>query len=280
MKTKVFIFSVICFNMILYSTVMADTILLKDGTYLVGKVIDWDAFHIIFKNRHGAFAIRKDQLVRLYISDTYEDDIKLKNKFGLQVKDEDIKIHFEAGLAGIPIGGLSREELEESISSSANNDKIFTSVSYYKTTGALADYIGSGYGLALGYKKDISDILSDIFEFRAPVIRIESEFIKFSGEEYRADDYSVYIGPEWNVNFPGGTWGNCYFFLLPGASYLRIDGSDYSGISKTMSVKLGAGYTYTSGRFSLSLLYSFLFIYDKVEPLMANGAVLSLNYRF
>ena len=67
MKIKKYIIYAACCIMLPYSSVMADTILLKDGTYLVGKVIDWDAFHIIFKNRHGAFAIRKDQLVRLYI---------------------------------------------------------------------------------------------------------------------------------------------------------------------------------------------------------------------
>jgi hypothetical protein len=279
MKTKVFIICVICFNIISFSSAIADTILLKDGTYLVGKVIDWDAFHIIFKNRHGAFAIRKDQLVRLYISETYEDDIKLKNKFGLQVKDEDIKIHFESGLAGVPIGGVNREDLEESISSPGTDNRIFTEFSSYKTAGTLANYMESGYGISAGYKKDISDILADEYIFTAPCICLQTEFARFSGDIYTTDDYSFYIGPEWTINFPGGIWGNLSFCLLTGATYLRIESSDYNGISKTVSAKLRTGYTYSSGKYSISIIYSYLFVYDRVEPLKANGINLSLSYR-
>ena len=50
----------------------ADTILLNDGTYLVGKIIEWDSRHIIFKNANGAFAIRKNQLVKLYITGSHD----------------------------------------------------------------------------------------------------------------------------------------------------------------------------------------------------------------
>ena len=262
------------------NAVFADTIELRDGTFLVGKVIEWDSYHIIFKNSHGAFAIRKDQLTRLYITDSKDEDIRLKDKLGHSIDDESIGRHYRAGSMSIPFGGIDRERLQYDIHKKRLGIDITAGGSYYFPRGDLAEKLDSGSGINLSLSRSLGWFLPDEYSFHAPLIQLEGEYLLFTGEETEIRDYSFFAGPRWNMGFPGGRWGSTWISLLGGMSVLLIEDEDYSAVSKTLSFKCGAGYEYKSGDFSAGLGVSWLYIYDRDIPLRGAGISIFGGYSF
>jgi len=258
----------------------ADTILLNDGTYLVGKVIEWDSHHIIFKNAHGAFAIRKNQLVKLYITGSQKEDIELRDKLGHTIKDEDIIRHYLAGAESVPEGGIDKTELESDIANEKTDRKLKISLSYYQTLGRLADIVPSALGITFGYTQSLSPFLSDEHAFWAPDINIEPEMVFFSGEEAEVYDFSIYAGPEWRIIYPGKMKGSLMLTTMPGATYLIIKDNNYNSTSFTYSFKASAGYEYPVKGILASVNLTYLYIYDKDIPLKGIGVTVSGSYKF
>ncbi len=266
--------------MILISALNADTILLSDGTYLVGKIVQWDAYHIIFKNSHGAFAIKKKQLVKLYITGSQLEDIELNKTLGNVIKDEDIINHYLAGMEGMPPGGIDKEDVESGIKNEDLNKKIRVFFSYYYVMGPLSGVIPSGWGGSVGYSQSINGILPEGAAFWAPLLYVESEYVLFSGENSKVDDISLYAGPRWEMKYRGGKWGSLFIQALPGFSYLMIENDDYNASSATFSIKASAGYEYKFGDVIGAFSISYLYVYDK--QILLHGAGLSLGavYKF
>lgn len=270
----------ICSPVIFYNALHADTILLNDGIYLVGKVIEWDSRHIIFKNAHGAFAIRKNQLVKLYITGSHDEDIVLRDRLGHTIKDEDIIRHYLAGAESIPEGGIDKEEIESEISSETTDSKLNLSLSYYYTLGKLADVIPSATGITLGYTQSLSPFLSDEAAFWAPDINLEPEIVYFSGEDSEVWDFSIYAGPEWRFRYSGKMKGFFTVKVMPGATYLIIEDKEYDSSSATYSLKASAGYDYPFKSFLASLNLTYIYIYDRDIPLQGIGITVSGAYKF
>ena len=270
----------ICIFLIIASGLYADTILLSDGTYLVGKVIEWDSRHIIFKNAHGAFAIRKNQLVKLYVTDSQNEDIVLRDKLGHAIKDEDIIRHYLAGAESVPEGGLDKDEIESAITSETLSRQFRVSLSYYYTLGKLSDAIPSAYGIGMGYTRSLSPFLPDEAAFWAPDINIEPEIVLFSGDDSEVRNYSCYAGPVWRFRYPGRIKSFATLQFMPGISYLIIEGADYSTTSITSSFKISAGYEFPFRDFLVSVNLSYLYIYDKEIPLQGIGVTVSGSYKF
>jgi len=258
----------------------ADTILLNDGTYLVGKIIEWDSYHIIFKNAHGAFAIRKNQLVKLYITGNQNEDILLRDKLGHTIKDEDIIRHYLAGAESVPEGGIDKEEIESEISSETTDRKLTLSLCYYYTLGKLADVIPSATGITLAYTQSLSPYLSDEAAFWAPDISIEPEIVYFSGEDSEVWDFSIYAGPEWKFRYSGLMKGFITLKVMPGATYLIIEDKEYDSSSATYSLKASAGYDYPFKSFLASFNLTYIYIYDRDIPLQGIGITVSGAYKF
>ncbi len=266
-----------CLILILPLRLSADTILLSDGTYLTGKVVKWDAYHIIFKNAHGAFAIKKKQLVKLYVTGSHLEDIELNKKLGSIMKDEDVVRHYLAGMEGMPPGGIDRKRLEKEIKTADLNGRIRIYGTFYHVMGRISDAVPSAWGLSLGYSQSISGFLPEGSALWAPLLYAEGEAVSFSGDEAEMNDFSFYAGPRWEFLVPAGTG---FLHLLPGYSYLDIESEDYETRSSTVSVKLQCGYEYSAGSFSVLAALSYLYIYDR--SVFAHGAGLSLGaiYKF
>ncbi len=262
--------------LIFVSVLKADTILLSDGTYLVGKVIRWDENHIIIKNSHGVFAIKKNQLVKLYITGSQFEDIKLHKTLGNVMKDEDIISNYLAGVEGLPPGGIDKNELESGIKNDNLSKKLRLLFSYYHVMGPLADVVPSAWGGSLGYSQPFSDSAA----FWVPKFYIEPEYILFKGDKSTVNDLSLYIGPRWDLKISGGRWGNIFLHALPGVTYLKIKDEDYNGTSSTISAKVSSGYEYPFGNFMGVLNLSYLYVYDK--RILLHGAGLSIGavYKF
>jgi hypothetical protein len=265
---------------LLSSALYADTILLKDGTYFVGKIIQWDAYHILFKNAHGVFTIRKSQLVKMYITENLHEDIELKAVLGHNISTENIITHYNSGSKGVPIGGINRSELESGMNQYELGARINLSGTYYHTIGDLAEELPSGLGISLGYTQSLVRILSDEAAFKAPSVYIESEFALFSRGSAEVKSLTLFAGPKWDFNFPGGRWGKTEFHAMPGASYLMIKDEGYNNRNQTISLKSSAGYEFHAGRFAASLNFSYLYMFDKLSPLQSAGITFSAAYKY
>jgi hypothetical protein len=283
MKTKIIYRLTLIFAVIpvLVSILYADTILLSDGTYLVGKVVEWDAYHIIFKNSHGAFAIKKKQLVKLYVTGNQLEDIELNKTLGNVMKDEDIIKHYLAGMDGMPLGGIDREDLEASLQNSKPEFKIYGFLSYYNTYGRLAEKLPSGIGFSLGYSQSLSGFFSSQSAFWLPLIFLEPEVIFFKGDLAELDDFSIYAGPRWDIKVAGGKYGIVSIQTMAGYTHLKIKDQDSEVESNTVSFKLKTGYEYpVYDNFITSIYLSYLYIHDEVVPLTGAGVSFALSYKF
>ncbi|PKL16821.1 MAG: hypothetical protein CVV49_14290 [Spirochaetae bacterium HGW-Spirochaetae-5] len=258
----------------------ADTILLSDGTYLVGKVVEWDAYHIIFKNSHGAFAIKKKQLVKLYVTGSQLEDIELNRTLGNVMKDEDIIKHYLSGMEGMPAGGYDKETVESGVTGSDLNRKFRMLFSYYRVAGLLTDVIPSAWGVSAGYSQSISGMLPDGAAFWAPLLSVESEYILFSGGSSEVLDISLYSGPRWELTLQGGRRGGVYFQTVPGFTYLQIDNEGMRSSGFTFSFKTSAGYEYSSGNYSGVVGLSYLYVYDEAASIHGLGVSMGAAYKF
>jgi len=283
MKTNIISRFMISFAVIpiFISVLYGDTILLSDGTYLVGKVVEWDAYHIIFKNAHGAFAIKKIQLTKLYVTASQQEDIELRTQLNHLIKDEDIIKHYLAGAEGLPIGGIDLNELEANLKITKPEIKIYGFLSYYNTFGRLADKVPSGIGYSLGYSQSLSGFFSAQSAFWLPLIFIEPEVIFFKGDLAELDDYSIYAGPRWDIKIAGGKYGIVSMQTMPGYTHLKIKDKDSEGESDTVSFKLKTGFEYpVYDNFIASIYFSYLYIHDEVVPLSGAGVSFALSYKF
>ena len=85
--------------LILFCTVSyADTIYLKDGSIITGKIIKNYKTHYIFANSHGIFNIKKNLIRNEYITNNFGEDINIHKKLGFKINKEKIAKEYKAGM--------------------------------------------------------------------------------------------------------------------------------------------------------------------------------------
>ncbi len=79
-----------------------DTLILKDGTVMVGKIRVKTSKSVIFKNYYGVFRVKKRLIRKAYITKKYTTDIAIHKKLGRNydvkaIKKADIRHCQQAG---------------------------------------------------------------------------------------------------------------------------------------------------------------------------------------
>jgi len=236
-----------------------DTLILKSGTLLVGKVKSSNDKSLVFKNYYGAFNVNRSDIDKLYITKTYREDIALRKRMGMDFSEEDIKRNYEAGEKKLTV----QEEAKLKVADSDRKDKdesrgggrILLEGAWLSTQGDVSDILPQGYGSFLAYEHG--------FDFRShlvPGLRVEGGYLSYSEGEASLKGFSGSFGPVWLFPVPGG---NLRFAMQPGASSLDVENGDLTASTFTFTFHSLFGYEYTFSNASLFINAHYLYLYDK-----------------
>jgi len=255
-----------------------DTLILKSGTLLVGKVKSSSDKSIFFKNYYGAFTVNRDDIDKLYITKTYKEDISLRKKMGMDFSVEDIKKNYEAGekkLTEQETEKLKAEVKEHPETPIRSGGSIFIEGGWFTSIGEVHDTIPSGYGGFAAYEQGLDFITGERY-LLMPGLRIEGGYLYYSSGDASMKGPSASLGPVWLFPVPGG---NIRVTLQPGASSLDVKNGDLSASTFTFTFNSILGYEYTFSDASIFINARYVYVYDKDVFFSSAGITAGFSYK-
>lgn len=255
-----------------------DTLILKSGTLLVGKVKSSSDKSIVFKNYYGAFTVNRDDIEKLYITKTYKEDIALRKKMGMDFSVEDIKKNYEAGekkLTAQEEKKLKTEEKPEVTVPLRSGGSIFIEGGWLSVIGDVRDTIPYGYGGFLAYEQGLDFITGGRF-LLMPGLRFEGGYLYYSSGDASMKGYTGSLGPVWLFPAPRG---NIRFSMQPGVSNLDIENGDLADSTFTFTFHSILGYEYKFTNTSIFINARYLYAYDKDLFFSSAGVTAGFSYK-
>ncbi len=257
------------------SLLLADTIILKNGTLLVGKVKRENSKIILFKNYYGEFKIPAKQIKQLFKTANYEEDIEIRKKMGKDFDENEIRKNYEAGLKDIKNQKEDEKKPEKPL---WGGGKIFLTGIFNYIFGDLNGSIPYGYGGFLAYDQG-PDLLTGGRRLPwIPGMRIEGGYLYFNKGDESLSSITISAGPLWQFFLNDGKWGIIGFSVQPGISLLTIKNINETADSNTFTLHSTLGYEYPFGRISLIVQARYMYIFDK--DVLFNSAGVSAGVAF
>ena len=240
-----------------------DTVILKDGTLLVGKVRSETADALVFKNSYGAFTIPRANISALYITGSYSEDIAVRKKLGMDFDEDEIRTNYSAGEQDLTLQekALIPEGARE-ISLSPVIWRIFLEGGGFMSMGELSDAIPYGAGFFAGLEAGESYAGSSRNPLK-PWFRIEGGYVSFSKGDASLYGFSGGAGPLWLYPVSSDYRHNLRFALEPGISSLKIEKGENSTGTVTFTLHSLFGYEYSFQRYSVFINLRYMYVYDK-----------------
>ena len=282
--TTLFIPIVLSFVFILNDSLMADTVRLVDRSLLVGKVLRENNNRIIFSNAYGTFRIKRRQILKIYKTQGFREDVRIHKRFSGNVNPDDIRRNYEAGAKKKgKVGG--KEEVVETkrrykrkpwksgrLSFSGSWNYLFGRVGGVMPFG-YGGYFAIDQGLEFGLKKKKQTSM-------IPGIRLEGGYIFLQKGSLMLSGFNVGGGLMWAFPSIKSKTGCAVFALMPGVAILEI-ANNKSGNkmrSNTLSAQALLGYQYSIGVFSVFFHLRYLYVYDKDVMFHAAGAEFGIGF--
>lgn len=256
----------------------ADTLILKSGTLLVGKMKSSNDKSIVFKNYYGAFNVKREEIEKLYITKTYNEDIALRKKMGMDFSVEDIKKNYEAGekkLTEQEEKKLKTEDKPEPAIPLRSGGSIIVEGGWLSTMGDVKDVIPYGYGGFLAYEQGL-DFITGKRYYTMPGLRFEGGYLYYKSGDASIKGFTGSIGPVWLFPVPGG---NIRFSIQPGVSGLDIENGALTASTLTFTVHSIIGYEYIFTDASVFINARYLYLYDRDVFFSSAGVTAGFSYR-
>jgi hypothetical protein len=256
----------------------SDTLILKNGTLLVGKVKSSSDKSIVFKNYYGAFTVNRAEIEKLYVTKTYKEDISLRKKMGMDFSVEDIKKNYEAGekkLTEQEVAKLKTSVQKPAESPLRSGGSFFIEGGWFYSIGEVNEAIPYGYGGYAAYEQGLDFITGERY-LLMPGLRIECGYIYYSSGDAFMKGPTASLGPVWLFPAPGG---NIRFSLQPGASGLDVENGDLSASTFTFTFHSILGYEYTFSSASIFINTRYLYVYDKDVFFSSAGISAGFSYK-
>ncbi|MCP4137073.1 MAG: hypothetical protein GY754_39255 [bacterium] len=271
-KTIYIFFAAILSILILFNqNAAADTITLKDGTYLIGKVTKTTKDELIFKNFFGVFTIKKSHIKKLYITKNYKEDIRIGKELGQTIDEKEIKKQVLAGLEGQKKEEEKNErekekatkEEPEKESGAWTGGRISLMGGYLRTaTTSDGSTAANGFSALISYDQGPDGLFGLKRHFYMPGFHLEGGYINFPGDQESIYGFTCSAGPLWLIPFINDAWGNIAVSLLPGASFLKTT-DEFDGTSTwatSFSLYTTLGYEYSFGDFAMFIQGRYLYM--------------------
>jgi len=256
----------------------ADTLILKSGTLLVGKVKNSNEKVIIFKNYYGAFTVNRGEIEKLYVTKTYKEDITLRKKMGMDFSVEDIKKNYEAGeknLTDQEAAELKTEVKGKREKPLFSGGTLMVEGGWLSVSGDVRDTIPYGYGGFAAYEQGLDFITGGRY-LLMPGLRVEGGYLYYSSGDASMKGPSASLGPVWLFPVYGG---NIRFSIQPGASGLDLVNDELSASTFTFTFNSILGYEYTFSRTSIFINARYLYVYDKDVFFSSAGISAGFSYK-
>jgi len=246
----------------------ADVVSLTDGSVMNGKLIYNTKNEITFVNSYGTFKISKLKIIKLEETSSYEEDINIKSRMGLQVDRESIKKDYLAGEAE-----KEKKEFKKTYK------RISLAGFGISTFGILKSELPYGYGGAIDYDHNLLRNYDDI---RLPWLRLDGAYTLYKKNTTKVTGYTVSAGPMWLVPIITNPELKLVLSVLPGISFLDIQKkiTDYKATSNTFTINSIAGIEIPFGSFALAIMGRYTYIYDKDASLQNIGCSAGLSFSF
>jgi len=246
------------------SFVLPDTIILRDGTFLVGKVKGESSDSVVFKNSYGAFTIKRQEITSLYITKSYREDIAIRRKLGMDFNEAEIRSNYSAGQ--LELTEKEKElvaEPESEMTESAWRGKIFIDAAGLVSMGELNDSIPYGYIIMCGLETGYGYSGKSSRNFMIPWFRAEAGYMRYSKDDSSLTGFTVGAGPLWIYPVSADFRHNLRFAFEPGLSSLNIENGDESASTFTFTFHGMAGYDYSFDSVSLFVNFRYVYVYDR-----------------
>lgn len=256
----------------------SDTLILKNGTLLVGKVKSSSDKSIVFKNYYGAFTVNREDIEKLYVTKTYKEDISLRKKMGMDFSVDDIKRNYEAGekkLTEQEVAKLKTSLQKPAESPLRCGGSFFIEGGWLYSIGDVNEVIPYGYGGFAAYEQGLDFITGERY-LLMPGLRIEGGYLYYSSGDAFIKGPTASLGPVWHFPVPGG---NIRFSLQPGASALNVENGDLSASTFTFTFNSILGYEYTFSSTSIFINARYLYVYDKDVFFSSAGITAGFSYK-
>ncbi|MBN1497732.1 MAG: hypothetical protein JXA07_13235 [Spirochaetes bacterium] len=281
------------FVMLCAVTARADTFFLNDGTILICKVIKETALTYIVANAYGVFTVRKETVDKIYITDSYQEDISIQKKMGIPINEENIKKNVEEGLRRKKIEEAREKEKQKREEQKKRETpgywyygRLGFAAAYYSTipSPSLHDRVPHGLAASLSYDQGLDRLIGK-HHMAMPGLRIEAGVIDFERKFFfkssrRLSGYFALAGPMWAFPSLDNRWGCIVLAALPGAGYYHIVNEDSSARSNGFHFSCAGliGYEYSLNIISLFVHFRYIYILDK--DIKFNGIGCSMGCAF
>jgi hypothetical protein len=275
MTKKLVLFFAALFILLQLKSVHADIVKLIEGSVLVGKIINEDNETIIFTNAYGTFKINRRNIIEIYKTTDFTEDIEILKKLKMGINVDVIK-------KNIDIGQEKKAKLHKD-SSTDNlwiNGEISISGTFNYVTGKINEKLPYGYSGHIAFDQGLDKIPGKRYVIM-PGLRLEAGYNYFSHGTYKISGYSTGMGPIWEMRTIKNSNGCLVFAVIPGISFLNIENSNAakSVKSNTFTGSGILGYMLTKGDFSIFLQMRYMYVYDKSVSLYTIGGEIGFGYR-
>ncbi len=255
---------VLLFIILVPASLKADTIILNDGTFLVGKVKGESNATIVFKNSYGAFKIKRGNIENLYVSKSYKEDIEIRKKLGMDFDEAEIKRHYLAGQKELTVQekALIKENELKAVKTGISG-WIFIEGTGMASLGELQGIIPYGYGGFAGLEIGKTYIDNDRRNYLIPWIRAETGYLKYSKDDASLSGFTFGAGPLWLFPLTDNGRGNIRLSLEPGISSFQIKNRDAEDSTVTFTFHSILGYEYSFDYVSLFINIRYMYLFDK-----------------
>jgi hypothetical protein len=254
---------------------------MKNGTLLVGKVKNESVSGIVFKNTYGAFNVKRSEISALYITKSYEEDIAIRKKLGMDFDLEEIKKNYTAGQKELTEKEktlivkdkiIGREEKSKSEEMKFSG-KLFIEGSGLSSIGELKDPIPYGFAGFGGLETGEHYLNNSNRNYFIPWFRAEAGYIRFSGDDASLAGFTGGAGSLWMIPLSDDFRSNIRFAVEPGVSSFSVKYKDERASTFTFTLHTFLGYEYSFDYFSFFINLRFMYVYDK--DVLFNSAGLS-----
>ncbi len=263
----------------------SDTLIMKNGTLLVGKVKSESVSNIVFKNTYGAFTVKRGDITALYITKSYEEDIGVRKKLGMDFDPEEIRKNYAAGQRDLTekektliVKEIVKEKTPAAEETSETAElkisvKFFIDGSGLATTGELREPIPYCYGGSAGFEIGENYINNTTRNFLIPWFRIEGGYLMFNGNDSSLKGFTSGAGPQWLFPVSADCRNNIRLAVEPGISSFHVEHGRETASSVTFTLHSILGYEYSFDYVSVFINFKYMYVYDK--DVLFNSAGLS-----
>ena len=258
----------------------ADTIILHNGTLLVGKVKGESSETILFKNSYGAFTIKRGEIESLYVTKSYYEDIAIRKKLGMDFDEDEIKKNYSAGQKELTekekvLAGKADVRAESRITGS-----VFFECSAMAVSGEVQDVIPYGFGGTAGIETGERYIGKSSRNYFIPWLRVEAGYILFNKGDASLSGFTGGAGPLWLMPLSGDCRSNLRLSIEPGVSSLKISMGNEDAATFTFTLHSAIGYQYSFDYITAFINFRYMYIYDKDVFFNSAGLSAGVSVKF